>query len=156
MRLCVIVRKSHFESAATVCYSRSRYDRGMKRRAFFRRVLGSLGATLTGSNVGARARDVLVSKCPVAGFRFHDGEQAWQSLVVGAALRLVRERTNVHDASAVAVYFGALKLGYVPRGDNSSIADLLDRGETLQAHVLELTQSDDPWERVQIGITLVC
>jgi hypothetical protein len=54
-------------------------------------------------------------------------------------LALVREPNNPHDANAVAIYFQKDKLGYVPRGENSAIAQMLDRGERLSGTINQLT-----------------
>jgi len=155
MQLPVQACKANFESRPAARAVSGRYDGRMKRRTFFRRVLGSLGAAITGSQSSARPRRVVLANCRLAGFQFHAGESVWPSLSVGADLRLIREPANEHDPRAVAVHFGEHKIGYVPRGDNSSIAELLDRGEALQAHVTKLAGGEDPWERVQLRISLV-
>ena len=127
----------------------------MKRRTFFRRLFGSLGATVASSHVGAEDRSVLIQESPIAGFQFHRGDSIWPSLDVGEELKLVRESANTHDPDAVVVYFHKHMLGYVPRGDNRAIAQMLDRGENLEARISKLLVDGDPWERVRISISLV-
>lgn len=127
----------------------------MKRRTFFRRLFGSLGAAATGQAVGAEGRSVLIQESPIAGFQFHRGDAIWPSLAVGEELALVREPENTHDPDAVAIYFGEEKLGYVPRAENSAIAQMLDRGESLDARIRGLSVDDDPWNRIRISISLV-
>jgi hypothetical protein len=127
----------------------------MKRRTFFRRLFGSLGAAVTGQPIGAKDRSVLIQESPIAGFQFHRGDAIWSSLDVGEALTLVRESSNTHDPDAVAVYFHEEKLGYVPRGENGAIAQMLDRGESLEARISKLLVKEDPWERIRITISLV-
>lgn len=73
---------------------------------------------------------------------------------MGDELMLVRESDNPHDSNAVAVYHGQTQLGYVPRGENSAIAQMLDRGETLSARICRLTDDENPWERVRVTIEL--
>ena len=97
---------------------------------------------------------MLIQDSPVAGFQFHRGEAVWQALTVGEPLVLVREPNNSHDANAVAVYFQKDKLGYVPRGENSAIAQMLDRGERLSATISRLTIDEDPWQRVRFSVFL--
>lgn len=70
-------------------------------------------------------------------------------------LALVREPSNKHDPNAIAVYAQNDKLGYVPRAENSTIAQMLDRGERLEAKISELSMDEDPWKRVRITIFLV-
>ncbi len=127
----------------------------MKRRTFFRRLFGSLGATVASPHIGAEDRSVLIQESPIAGFQFHRGDAIWASLDVGEELALVRESSNTHDPNAVALYFYDEKLGYVPRGDNRAIAQMLDRGESLEARISKLLIEEDPWERIRITITLV-
>jgi len=127
----------------------------MKRRTFFRRLFGSLGAAVTSPSVSAKDRTVLIQESPIAGFQFHKGDSIWSSLDVGEELALVRESSNSYDADAVAVYFQDEKLGYVPRAENSAIAQMLDRGETLEARISKLMIDEDSWERIRMTISLV-
>lgn len=127
----------------------------MKRRTFFRRLFGSLGAVATGTAVATETRSVLIQESPIAGFQFHQGDAIWPLLTVGAALKLVREPGNTHDPDAVAVYFQKIKLGYVPRAENSAIAGMMDRGETLEASISKLAVDEDPWQRVRFSVFLV-
>jgi hypothetical protein len=127
----------------------------MKRRTFFRRLFGGLGAAVTTPAVGADDRAVLIQESPIAGFQFHRGDAIWASLGVGEKLALVRESPNTHDPDAVAVYFQDDKLGYVPRAENSAIAQMLDRGETLEARISKLMIEEDPWERIRFTVSLV-
>ena len=127
----------------------------MKRRTFFSRLFGSLGAAATGAAIAAEARSVLIQESPIAGFQFHEGDAIWPRLTVGAPLKLVREPNNSHDPDAVAVYFQDEMLGYVPRAENSAIAGMMDRGETLEASISKLVDGQDPWERVRFTVFLV-
>ena len=126
----------------------------MDRRAFFRRLLVSLGLVAAAPAIAAVNRTVLIQESPLAGFQFHDGEYVWSSLKVGKSLKLVREPDNDHDPDAVAVYFGKSQLGYIPRAENNAIAQMLDRGETLEASITKLKATDDPWDRVQFDVFL--
>jgi hypothetical protein len=127
----------------------------MKRRTFFRRLFGSLGAAATVAAIATDARSVLIQESPIAGFQFHQGDAIWSLLTEGAALKLVREPKNEHDPDAVAVYFQDEMLGYVPRAENSAIAGMMDRGEALEASISKLVVNDDPWERVRFTVFLV-
>ena len=127
----------------------------MKRRTFFQRLFGGLGAAVTSPAIGAEGRSVLIQESPIAGFQFHQGDAIWPSLAVGEELALVREPANAHDPDAVAVYFREEKLGYVPRAENGAIAQMLDRGENLGARVSKLLVEEDPWERIRFTVFLV-
>ena len=110
-------------------------DTKMKRRTFFQRLFGGLGLAAVSPVVVADDRSVLIQNSPVAGFQFHRGDIVWPSLSVGASLELMREPNNSYDTNAVAVYYQNHKLGYVPQGENSAIAQMLDRGERLKATI---------------------
>ncbi|MEC9340737.1 MAG: HIRAN domain-containing protein [Pseudomonadota bacterium] len=92
---------------------------------------------------------------PLAGFQYYRGRAVWSFLREGEALRLVREPFNFFDTHAVAVYFRNEKLGYLPRARNRAVAQMLDRGRTLHAEISRLQRSDDPWDRVQVRVSLV-
>ena len=97
---------------------------------------------------------VLLQVSPVAGFQHHEGERLWTSLAEGDALTLIREPDNPYDSRAVRVDWRGEKLGYVPRMENTAIAQMLDRGERLEARIAALRQSRDPWKRVRFEIRL--
>ncbi len=59
----------------------------------------------------------------------------------------------VHDSNAVAVYFHDDQLGYVPRVENMAMAQMLDRGERLEARISEL-MAEDAWEQVRFTVSL--
>lgn len=99
-------------------------------------------------------RTILLQTSPVAGFQYHDGEFAWPFLRPNDRLALVREPGNRHDGKAVRIEWEGLKLGYLPRHENHAVAQLLDRDESLEARILALLESMDPWERVQVAVEL--
>lgn len=134
---------------------RSEVGRTMKRRTFFKRLLGGPGVVAMTPAIGIASRNVLIQESPVAGFPFYEGEWVWSSLAVGAPLNLIREPENEHDSNAVAVYFRSKQLGYVPRAENTVISQMLDRGEHLEAHISRLHLTDDQWDRVCFQVFLV-
>ena len=129
----------------------------MKRRTFIRRMLGSIGAAVVGSDAMAAAnlesRGILVQESALAGFQYYRGQAIWQFLREGERLTLVRELMNPHDSRAVAVYFKNDKLGYIPGNENWIAAQMLDRGERLEARITRLMKDDNPWRRVRFEVT---
>jgi len=107
-----------------------------------------------GAAYPAEGRRVLLLRSVVAGYRYYEGEKVWRSLRVGDELTLVREPDNPYDHKAVEVYWKGHKLGYIPRVDNSVIAQLMDRGERLTCRIAELRESLNPWERIGIEVYL--
>jgi len=127
----------------------------MQRRTFFRQLLSSLGVTVAAPTAATGKAEVLIQRSPLAGFQFHNGESVWSTLSVGENLKLEREPNNPNDRSAVAVYRDTDKLGYLPRGENNSVSQMLDRGEHIVARICQLRDSDDPWKRIQVSIVLI-
>ena len=95
----------------------------------------------------------VILECPGAGIGFHDINDIWDELYVGAKLALVREPKNKYDKNAVAVALADdydendpenfdfdFILGYIPRNNNAAIAAMLDMGwqEMLEAEITEL------------------
>lgn len=99
-------------------------------------------------------RLVVVQLSPVAGFQYHEGERVWPLLRPGDHLELRREPDNPHDERAVGVRWNEEMLGYVPRLENTAVAQMLDRGEVLHARIVSLEESGNPWERVGFEVVL--
>jgi hypothetical protein len=98
----------------------------------------------------------VLQQSPLAGFQYHSGPHVWPQLCVGQPLSLVREPQNRHDTRAVAVYWQDYKLGYLPRSENFSIAQVLDRAEQqIQARIVRLQEDANPWNRVGLQIDVV-
>ncbi len=131
----------------------------MLRRDFFATFLKLAGlaglAALPHRAAASRTPAIPLQTSPVAGFQYHAGEHLWPRLCVGAPLALVREPENRYDSRAVRVDWEGHKLGYVPAIDNAAIAQLLDRGQRLEARIAALNRSRNPWKRVAVEIRLI-
>ena len=97
---------------------------------------------------------ILVQSSPLAGFQFHEGKALWAQMKVGDALTLVREPDNAYDPRAVRVEWQGHKLGYVPRRENEAVARQLDRGNKLEARIVQLRKHRDPWKRIEFEVFL--
>ncbi len=108
----------------------------------------------------ARSHEIVLLDTTVAGWRYYEGDRVWSSLRPGMPLELRREPANPHDDMAIAVFCADTKLGYIPRIDNTVIANMLDQtaacsGATkLHCSVLRKNPSPNPWERLEIRLTL--
>ncbi|HEX4985820.1 MAG TPA: HIRAN domain-containing protein [Burkholderiales bacterium] len=103
---------------------------------------------------GPAATRILVQNSPVAGFQFHEGKRLWAQMQVGDELTLVREPDNAYDPRAVRVDWNGHKLGYVPKAQNEAVARQLDRGNRLEARIVRLNRSRDPWKRIEFEVFL--
>lgn len=95
---------------------------------------------------------ILLQDSPLAGFQYHHGKQLWNALKPGDTLILTREPDNFYDSKAIRVDWQGLKLGYVPRRENTEIARMMDNGARLEARITRLVESRDPWQRIRFEI----
>lgn len=102
---------------------------------------------------GRRQRRYTLNRCCVAGLQYHPGVNL--QLKSGDVLRMVREPENSYDANAVALYAGGVKLGYIPKKENTSLAMLLDQKAPLRARVERFDAEAKSWERVKIVVEQV-
>lgn len=116
-----------------------------------------LAACLLAAAMPLRAQSdarILVQSSLLAGFQFHEAKALWPQLKVGDALTLVREPGNAHDPRAVRVEWQGHMLGYVPRKENEAVARQLDRGNALEARIVQLRRHRDPWKRLEFEVFL--
>jgi hypothetical protein len=127
----------------------------MKRRKFLQILFGGLAAVpLSITAKLLPGRRLLIQQSALAGFQYHQGEAVWPKLSVFDPLQLVREPSNRFDKQAVRVEWRGQKLGYLPRTENTAVAQMLDRGERLTANIVQLELSDSPWQRVRLVVQL--
>ena len=85
-----------------------------------------------------KARKLFFKECHLAGRQYWDVDDVWDELHVGTCLELKRDLENRHDVNAVAVVYHTIDeqtgeteeymLGYIPREENETIAQLLEMG----------------------------
>ncbi len=132
----------------------------MRRRSFLHTLLGGLGIGI-GRPVYAKIppiqsrRRLILQESPLAGFQYHRAAAIWPFLQVGEPLRLRREAGNPHDRNAVAVWFRNEHLGYIPRRENRTLAELMDRGERLEASIVRLLDERNPWRKIRIRVEML-
>ena len=95
---------------------------------------------------------IVVQRSPLAGFRHHEGPQAWPQLALGERLELIREADNPYDANAVKVLWRGRSLGYMPRLHNAAVARHLDRGVALEARIAALKQHRNRSVRIEFEV----
>ncbi len=100
------------------------------------------------------ARSKHIDDFYIAGMRYWDGALVLSDLAPGETLTLIAEPTNQNDPDAVAVYFGATKLGFVPRDHNTLLAQLLHFGhdDVVECRVLKVDPREEPYRQVRIGL----
>lgn len=102
----------------------------------------------------SQAAEILLQTSPLAGFQHYAGEALFPLMRVGDRVELMREPENPFDARAVRVDWRGVQIGYAPRLENVDLARLIDRGTAVEARILRLDQSRDPWKRVLLEFTI--
>ena len=114
-----------------------------------RSLLKALGLLSTGGLAPAHAAQARTPSQPaeprwvaalpaayVAGLPYYDVARVFESLTDEEVLLLRREPDNVHDRRAIEILTAnGVKLGYVARRQNESVAALMDGGARLRALV---------------------
>ena len=95
-----------------------------------------------------------ISSFYIAGFQYWDGALVLSELKVGERLRLVPEFDNPHDSSAMAIYRGETKMGFVPGSENELLALMFFYGhsDVFELRVLQVSPDKNPWEQVRVGL----
>lgn len=101
------------------------------------------------------AAPTVLLRATIRGFGHTEGPHLFPQLAAGDALQLVREPGNAYDANAVRIDWRGHKLGYVPRSDNTDIAQRLDAGEALAATISTVAQQATAWDAVEFQIMMV-
>ena len=131
----------------------------MERRSFIKTLLGlplllPFKDLLFPFGTKRNVRNILVQKSPVAGFQYYEGKKLWKKLSLGDTLKLNREPNNAFDENAVEIYWKDRKLGYVPRVENTAVAQMMDQGHALTALITDKQKSWNPWECLTVEVWL--
>ena len=128
----------------------------MNRMEFFRNViLGGAGLFFLQGTADAgtgNRQKVSLANLFSTGFQYYDGPEVADMLETGLMLRLNREPHNRWDHSAIEVYAGEAKLGYIPRNENQTIARLMDNGIRMKACITELDPEAFPYGSVKMEV----
>ena len=120
--------------------------------------LTSLGLVSSQTKAAQTQEAFMLQTSPMAGYQYYQGDAVWTKLQVGSSLHLKVESSNKYDTDAVEVYWQDshngefVKLGYLPRKQNYAVSQLLQNQKKLTAKIMQLTDSNDPWERVALAV----
>ena len=107
----------------------------------------------SGFNIDVFARELVVLECIVAGTSFRAFDTIEHELIAVKTLDLKREPTNEHDKFAVGVYLKDIKLGYLPKNKNETIARLMDEGKSFYVN-LERMSWEGNWLKLEIKVVM--
>lgn len=106
------------------------------------------------------AKKMYFMDCHLAGRKYHDADEVWDELKVGTTLRLERDKENRFDPYAVMVVFekedDEYLLGYIPRGENETISNLLEMGWTniFECCISKIDPEVHPEDQVHLTIKI--
>lgn len=100
------------------------------------------------------SQHTVIQESWLAGYAHHMGDSVWPLLNKGDPLVLVREAHNAFDEQAVSVHWNGLQLGYLPREQNTAIAQMLDRGNELESCIVALNDAVNPNQRLRFCVCL--
>lgn len=88
----------------------------------------------------------------IAGFGYWEGCEVFEQLSIGTRLELEREEDNKFDPYAVAIYYGNVKLGFIPRDHNHDISKFLDMGwnDLFEVRITRLSPDAHPESQVEV------
>ena len=107
-----------------------------------------------------REKKLYFTSCHLAGREYHEADEVWGYLRIGTILQLERDLENRHDPYAVAVLFKKeyeeepYLLGYIPRGENKDIANLIDMGwkDIFECRISQINAEAHPEDQVHLTI----
>jgi len=91
----------------------------------------------------------------VAGTTFcKEFDKSDEDFVKDGMTLIVKREDNKHDANAIALYVGDVRIGYVPKNQNPVLAKLLDAGKILIARVIS-AHYNEGWEKINARISMI-
>ena len=95
-----------------------------------------------------------ISSFHIAGFQHYEGAMVLESMKTGAQLEMKPEFDNPHDREAVVLRFDGVKLGYIPKDENSlvSLLGYFGHEDVFEARILQVDPRKDPWKQVLVGL----
>lgn len=97
---------------------------------------------------------IYISQFFIAGFQYYDGPKLFSEFKVGDKLILVREPNNKFDIDAIALYWQASKIGFIPRINNAVLAAMLDANDLeFVCEITHLEENTELWENVAVAVS---
>ena len=78
----------------------------------------------------------------IAGLEYYESYKIQKKLQIGDKLKLKPEPKNRFDENAVEIYYKKYKLGYIPKRNNYSIAQILNKGYNIfKAYIQDIKEN---------------
>ena len=113
---------------------------------------GLMAALSTGQlSIDVFKKEIMVLECMVAGTSFRKLEKVEAELLSKVQLEMKREGKNEFDAFAIALYFGDVKVGYIPKDKNEVISRLMDAGKAFYS-TIQAREWEGNWLRLDVKV----
>ncbi len=90
----------------------------------------------------------------VAGVQYSDYQKIKGPVKVGTVLRAMREPKNPYDASAIALYYEAHRIGYIPKGNlKSTIIKHKEAGVNFKFVLTSVNKQNPTWGLFTVEVT---
>lgn len=90
----------------------------------------------------------------VAGVQYSDYQKIKGPVKVGTVLRAMREPKNPHDALAIALYYGAHRIGYIPKGNlKATIMKHKEAGVSFKFVLTSINKQNPTWGLFTVEVT---
>lgn len=110
-------------------------------------IVDFIGFLHKSGNIKPFLKDIYLITMEVAGLSYiNDIDEIFPQLKKGDKLDLFRENNNEYDELAIVIKHSGRKIGYVPRKDNTILANLMDAGKELYG-VIEVTAEENVYSR---------
>lgn len=92
----------------------------------------------------------------IAGFGYYEGLEVIDELALGVQVDLIAESDNPYDPEAVAIYYKAKKLGYIPKDKNSLISKFLYFGHSniFEAKIQSASKEQHPERQFRVVLKI--
>lgn len=120
------------------------------RRVFVKRLSVVLPIFAFGHKNNSTNHKIKLTTLKVAGVQY--GKCASDNFSPTEILDYRREKENIYDSYAVALYSRGKKVGYIPKENSRIIASLLDYGTVLHIEVRYFDETKEPWKRLWVSV----
>lgn len=101
-------------------------------------------------------KEIFLQDITVAGTGYCDDiDKVFGELKTDCILRLQRDPKNQYDELAIGVYWGDIRIGWVPRKQNMVLAHLMDAGKNCCMRVKEFFTEEDHWKHIEGQIIMI-
>jgi len=92
----------------------------------------------------------------IAGFTYYNGSDVFENLKIGTSLSLKAEPENPYDPDAVAIYYHDIKIGFVPKAENTLIRKFLNLGYTdlFEVKINQVSPESHPEKQVRVVVRI--